>query len=267
MRPYISLLRVRLLNGLQYRAAAIGGLTTQLFWGIMLIFIYRAFFGDAYASNGFSFRELVTYVWIQQAFLMFIHLYDWDSEILEMITTGNISYELCRPINLYQVWYVKLLAKRLAGGILRFAPILVIGFLMPHPYNLALPHSLTALLLFIVTLTLGLFLLVSMSMMVYISIFKTMSPIGSTSLFNTFGTFFAGTAIPIPLMPLWLQNVTRFMPFRWAADLPIRVYSGHIGTHEAFVGIAMQLFWLIILVSIGALIMKRATRLSTVQGG
>ena len=65
MKPYLSLLRVRFLNGLQYRAAAFGGLVTQFFWGLMLIFIFSAFYGDAAYSNGFSFNDLVTYIWLQ----------------------------------------------------------------------------------------------------------------------------------------------------------------------------------------------------------
>jgi ABC-2 type transport system permease protein len=267
MKPYLSLLRVRFLNGLQYRAAAFGGLATQFFWGLMLLFIYGAFYGDAAYSNGFSFSDLVTYIWLQQAFLAFVFLYDWDVELLEMSTTGGISYELCRPINLYQVWFVKLFSKRLASGLLRFSPTLVVGFLLPYPFNLSLPHSPLSLLLFVITLFLGLFLLVSISMMIYISVFKTMHPIGSMTIFGIVGEFFAGMTIPIPLMPMWLQNITQFMPFRWTADLPLRVYSGHIGTHEALIGIVMQLAWTSILITAGALIMKRVTRLSTVQGG
>ena len=267
MKPYFSLLRVRFLNGLQYRAAALGGLATQFFWGIMLVFIYKAFYGDAISSNGFSFKDLVTFIWLQQAFLSFIFLYDWDSEMLDMITTGGISYELCRPVHIYQVWYVKLLSKRLSRGIMRFAPVVILGFLMPYPYNLSLPESPISLVLFVVTLFLGLFLLVAISMLIYISIFKTMSPIGSVGIFSIIGEFFAGMTIPIPLMPSWIQNVCMALPFRWTADLPLRVYSGNIGTSEALTGIAIQSIWIIILVLAGAFVMKRITRLSVVQGG
>ncbi|MCL1805434.1 MAG: ABC transporter permease [Clostridiales bacterium] len=267
MKPYISLLQVRFLNGLQYRAAALGGLATQFFWGIMLVFIYKAFYGGAASSNGFSFQDLVSFVWLQQAFLSFLFLYDWDSEMLDMITTGGISYELCRPVRIYQVWYVKLLSKRLSRGILRFAPVVILGFIMPYPYNLSLPGSPVSLLLFIVTLFLGLFLLVAISMLIYISIFKTMSPIGSVGIFSIIGEFFAGMTIPLPLMPSWLQNICMALPFRWTADLPLRVYSGNIGTPEAITGIAIQSVWIAILVLAGAFIMKRITRLSVVQGG
>lgn len=267
MKPYISLLRVRFLNGLQYRAAALGGLSTQFFWGIMLVFIYTAFYNGADSSNGFSYKDLITFIWLQQAFLSFIFLYDWDSELLDMITTGGISYELCRPVHIYHVWYVKLFSKRLARGVLRFAPVLILGFLMPYPYNLSLPESPLSFLLFIITLFMGLVLLVAISMLIYISIFKTMSPMGSIGIFGVIGEFFSGMTIPIPLMPDWLQKICMALPFRWTSDLPLRVYSGNIGTKDAMTGILIQSVWIIILVLMGSFIMKKVTRLSIVQGG
>ena len=267
IKPYISLLKVRFLNGMQYRAAAIGGIATQFFWGLMLIFIYRAFYGDAASAGGFSYKDLVSFIWLQQAFLAFIFLYDWDAELLEMITTGGISYELCRPVNLYHIWYVKLLSKRLASGIMRFGPVMALGFLMPYPYNLSPPQSPLSFLLFIATLFLGLLLLVALSMIIYISIFKTMSPVGSITAFGIVGEFFAGMTIPIPLMPDWLQRVCFILPFRWTSDLPLRVYSGNIGITEALAGIAVQSLWITALVLTGMLIMKRITHLSVVQGG
>ena len=267
MKPYFSLLRVRFLNGLQYRAAALGGLATNFFWGIMLVFIYTAFYNGAESSNGFSFKDLITFIWLQQAFISFIFLYDWDAEMLDMITSGGISYELCRPVSIYQVWYVKLFSKRLARGVLRFVPVIILGFVMPHPYNLSLPQSPLSFLLFIITLFMGLVLLVAISMMIYISIFKTMSPIGSVGISGIVGEFFSGMTIPIPLMPDWLQRVCMALPFRWTSDLPLRVYSGNIGTAEAITGIGVQAVWIFILVLVGSLIMKRVTRLSIVQGG
>ena len=267
MKPYVSFLRVRFLNGLQYRAAALGGLATQFFWGIMLIFIFKAFYGGADTAGGFSYKDLVTYIWLQQAFLSFQMLYDWDGELLDMITTGGISYELCRPVKLYQVWYVKLLSKRLARGVLRFAPIVFIAFLMPNPYNLSLPQNLVSFLLFLIALFFGLFLLVAISMLIYISVFKTMSPIGSVTVFGLIGEFFSGHTIPIPMMPVWLQEICMFMPFRWFVDFPLRVYSGSIGASEAVTGIAVQSLWIILSVLAGASVMKRITRLSVVQGG
>lgn len=267
MNPYISLLKVRFLNGLQYRAAALGGLLTQFFWGIMAILIYQAFYVNGGQSQTISFSQLITYIWLQQAFLALIMLYDWDYELFGMITSGSISYELCRPFNLYGLWYVKLLSKRLSSVTLRFSPIIVIAFLVPEPYKLSLPHSSISFLLFIITMVLGLLLLVSISMLIYISVFKTMSPVGSMSFIGIVGEFLSGMTIPIPLMPEWLQKVCYIFPFRWTADLPLRVYSGNISVNEAIMSIGVQLVWIAILIGIGSIIMQRITRRVVIQGG
>ena len=267
MKPYISALRVRFLNGLQYRAAALGGLTTQFFWGVMAIFLYKAFYEGGGQPSTMKFSELVTYIWLQQAFLAIIMLYDWDYELFDMITSGNISYELCRPCHLYGFWYVKLLSKRLASATLRFSPIVIIALLFPIPYRLSLPHSPMSFLQFILTLLLGLLLLVAISMLIYLSVFKTMSPVGSMSFVGITGEFFSGMLIPIPLMPEWLQKICYIMPFRWTSDLPLRIYSGNIGINEGWMSIAVQLIWILILVSIGWIIMGRITKRVVVQGG
>lgn len=267
MKPYISLLKVRFLNGLQYRTAALGGLMTQFFWGIMAIFIYQAFYISGGQSQTINFSQLVTYLWLQQALLALIMLYDWDFELFGMITSGNISYELCRPLNLYNLWYVKLLSKRLASVTLRFSPIIIIAFIVPEPYKLSLPHNTILFLLFIITMILGLVLLVSISMLIYISVFKTMSPIGSMSFIGIVGEFLSGMTIPIPLMPEWLQKVCYILPFRWTADLPLRVYSGNISVNEAIISVGVQLVWIALLIGVGSKVMRRMTQHVLLQGG
>lgn len=265
MRAYISIFRVRFMSGLQYRAAAIGGLCTQFFWGIMAILIYQAFYRKA--GQSFSLSQLVTYIWLQQAFLSLLMLYDWDYELFDMITLGNISYELCRPCDLYGLWFVKLISKRLARATLRFSPILLVSLFLPIPYRLSLPNSVTSFMLFLITMILALMLLISISMLIYISVFRTMSPVGSMALLGILGEFFSGATIPIPLMPSWLQKICYILPFRWTADLPLRIYSGSIGSREALLSIVVQVIWIVILGGGGYLIMNRITNNIVVQGG
>jgi ABC-type uncharacterized transport system, permease component len=267
MRPYISALRVRFLSGLQYRTAALAGLMTQFFWGVMAIFIYQAFYKSGGQSGTFDFTQLVTYMWLQQAFLALIMLYDWEYDLFNLITTGNISYELCRPCNLYGLWYAKLLSKRLSSAVLRFSPIILVAILLPKPYKLSLPASPVSFILFAVTMMLGTLLLVAISMLIYISVFKTMSPVGSMAFIGIIGEFFSGMTIPIPLMPEWLQKVCYIMPFRWTADLPLRIYSGNIGVNEAIFSIGIQLIWIVALVCVGLLIMRNITNHVVVHGG
>ncbi|QAY65731.1 ABC transporter permease [Paenibacillus protaetiae] len=267
MRAYYAVCKLRLLNGLQYRAAALAGLATQFFWGFMYIMIYQAFYSNAVHSQPMSLQELVAYLWLQQSFLAFVMLWFRDPELFQLITTGNIAYELCRPTGLYGFWYAKLLAQRIASALLRCFPIMLAAMCLPKPYRLPLPPDFASLMLFIIALLLGLLVVVAVSMFIYISVFITMSPTGSILLIGVFGEFFAGVIVPVPLMPEWLQHIVYALPFRWTADFPFRVYSGNIGVHEAAVGIGVQLGWLVLLTVLGKLALDKALQKVVVQGG
>ncbi|MDF2699780.1 MAG: transporter permease [Haloplasmataceae bacterium] len=267
MKAYYSLFKMTLIKGLQYRISALAGVSTQFFFGFMFIMVYQAFYLSNPATQPISLRELILIVWLQQAFLVFIMLWFRDSEIINLITTGNIAYELCRPTDIYNFWFAKLIAQRLSRAILRCFPILLIAALLPFPYKFTLPDHLTTIILFFLTLILGLIIIVSISMLIYISMFYTMSPTGSLLMFSVLGEFFAGLTIPIPLMPDFLRNLTYMLPFRYAADLPFRIYAGNIKHDEAIISIGIQLFWILLLLTVGKLWLKKALNRIVIQGG
>ncbi|MVO98105.1 ABC transporter permease [Paenibacillus lutrae] len=267
MKAYTSVFKLRLYTGLQYRAAALAGVATQFFWGFIIIMVFEAFYGQASAAQPISLEQLITYVWLQQAFLALIMLWFRDNELFHLITSGNIAYELCRPAQIYSFWYAKLLAQRLASALLRSCPILIVACFLPEPYRMTLPPGVLTFVLFAVSLVMGLFVVIAISMLIYISVFVTMSPMGSLLMFAVIGEFFAGAVIPVPLMPGWLQSIVNLLPFRYTADFPFRVYSGHILMQDAFVGIAIQAVWLAVLVVLGKYAMSRALRRVVVQGG
>jgi ABC-2 type transport system permease protein len=259
--------KLRLLLGMQYRAAALAGVATQFFWGFMLIMIYRAFYLHASGQPPMSLEELASYIWLQQAFLALVALWFRDNELFTLITTGNIAYELCRPADLYGFWYAKLLGMRLSAAILRCIPILLVAAFLPAPYRIQLPPDASAFVLFAAALLLGLLLVVAISMFLYISVFVTMSPTGSMIVFGLIGEFLAGLTIPVPYMPSWLQQIVYALPFRWTADFPFRVYSGNIPHDEALIGLAVQVVWLLSLTLLGRWLLGRTMRKVVVQGG
>ena len=65
----------------------------------------------------------------------------WEKTI-EVIKTGNIAYELCRPQDVYSMWFSKIIGERLSATALRFLPVLIIAMLIPKPYTLNLSITL-----------------------------------------------------------------------------------------------------------------------------
>jgi ABC-2 type transport system permease protein len=267
LRGYTGIFRMKLIAGMQYRAAAWAGIATQFFWGFMLLMIYQAFYRSGGTEPPMSWEQLVAYMWLQQAFLAMVMLWYTDSDLMSSITDGQVAYELCRPYDLYSFWCVRLLATRLSNVTLRCLPILLVAFLLPGEYRMTLPASLGAFGAFLLSMSLSLVLVVVVSMFIYILTFITMSSYGSRLIIGIAAEFMAGQIIPIPLMPQWLQTTLNFFPYRYISDLPFRLYSGNIIGSEAVLQIGIQIAWIVGLFLLGKLAFKSVMRRIVIQGG
>ena len=266
MKGYLGYFKTQLLSGLQYRSAALAGLSTQFFWGFLYCMVYQAFYSHA-SIDSINYRELICYVWLNQAFFSLIMIGIRDSEITNAIRNGTVAYELCRPYDLYSWWYIKLLAKRYANVLLRFLPVIVLAIVLPKPYNLTAPYSVGAFILFLLTLIFGSLIVVSVNIIIHIVAFFTMEDKGVGSIISTVGSFLSGIDIPLPLLPMIIIAVAEYLPFRLIGDLPFRIYSGNIGIGYAIKSLILQIIWVILLFIIGKLIMHRALKKVSIQGG
>lgn len=207
------------------------------------------------------------YVWLNQAFFYLILIAIKDEQIIEQIKNGTVAYELCRPYDLYWWWYLKHLSKRYAGCLLRCFPVIILALLLPKPYNLSLPISILAFILFLLALFLGSLLITSICMLINIITFFTYNDKGISSIIYTIGNLLSGIDVPLPLLPAVVLTITEYLPFRLISDLAVRIYSGNINISYGIKSIILQLIWILILVIIGRLLMKKALSKVSIQGG
>ena len=165
MKGYFTYFKKQIISGLQYKGAALSGLATQYFWGIITAIVYTALY-KVTSVKEINLQELMSYLWLNQSFFALIYLDDRDTDIFNMIKNGEIAYELMRPYNLYKWWFIKIIAKRYSSVALRCLPIIVVSFLLPKPYNLSMPNSLLSLLLFLISILLGSFVIVEINLII-----------------------------------------------------------------------------------------------------
>lgn len=267
MRKYISFFRIRFTNGLQYRAAAYAGVVTQFAWGFMTLLMFWAFYKSDKNSFPMSFEQLSSYIWLQQAFLALFMAWFFENEIFSTITSGNIAYELCRPINIYDMWFVRNVASRSSKAVLRSMPILIVGAFLPSPFRLSFPVNWAASLLFIVSVTIGFLVVVAFSMLIYISAFYTVSPMGIRILSVSLVELFAGAVIPLPFLPGGIRKIFELLPFASMQNTPFLIYTGNLESQDAILSILLQIFWLTALIITGKHLMKNALKKVVIQGG
>src|SRR5215469_3322911 len=125
MNAYKAIFASRFLSLLQYRAAALAGVGTQLFFGLVRVMIYDGFYRSSSVAQPMNAEQVMTYVWLGQAMLMLV-MFDVDKDVAMMIRNGNVAYEMTRPLDLYFTWYVRALSGRAAPLLMRSIPIFII---------------------------------------------------------------------------------------------------------------------------------------------
>jgi ABC-2 type transport system permease protein len=268
--PYLAIFRARFRTMLQYRAAAIAGLVTQVFFGLVMIMIYEAFYNSTNRPQPLTFPQVVSYVWLGQALLALLP-WNVDSEVRAMVRSGAVAYELCRPLDLYNLWFVRSMAWRTAPTVLRAIPMAILAmFVLPliglGEWRLH-PPTVAGGIAFAAAMACTLLLSCAITTLTNITLMWTVSADGTVSIITALVTLLSGMVIPLPLFPDWAQTALRMLPFAGLVDLPYRVYVGNISPGSVPVVMLRQLLWTAALVLFGRWLLKRGMRRVVVQGG
>lgn len=266
MRGYLAIVAARFRVLLQYRAAALGGLFTQIGFGLTRLMILQAFYASTTRPQPMGFPEAVGYVWLGQATLLLV---PWraDADIKAQIRDGSVVYELCRPLDLQTVWMARALASRTAPVFLRLVPMF--GFamwLLPAEWTLQAP-SLAAVFAWLLCFAGAVVLSSSVLVLMGITQMWTVGGDGLQTLLAAASTMFGGLVIPLPLFPDWAQPILYAMPFAGMMDLPSRLFIGSLPPPCAVWVLGHQLLWSAALFGLGRMALRRGLRRLVVQGG
>jgi len=263
MSAYLAIFSARLRMLLQYRAAALAGLGTQLFWGLIRVMAFEAFYRASTVPPPMSVEQIIDYIWLGQAFLLLLPI-RMDSEIRGMVRNGTVAYELVRPLDLYNFWYARSIASCLAPTALRSAPLLAAALLF---FDMRLPATTESGLAFSLAMLSSLLLAGAIGNLLNITLMWTLAGEGTAHLMQAATFLFCGMIVPLPLFPDWMQPLLSYSPFAGLMDLPFRLYTGHIAANQIGMILMRQLGWTLALVLFSRWLLARGIRRLVVQGG
>ena len=258
-------------NSFQYRAAAMAGMFTQVFWGLIMIMVLDAFYKRSSGNAPISLDQAVTYIWLGQAFLSLLP-WSFDRSIQAMIYDGRVSYDFVRPQSVYWLWFARTLGWRTASATLRAFPLLVFavwGMKLLGMPDLAIsaPAGIAEFFAFALSLFSAAILGTVITMMINVSMIWTVSGVGTVAVVSAVVTLFSGMVVPLPLFPGWTQKIISILPFRGLVDVPFRLYSGHLPVNQFPVTLLHQWLWTIGLALCGMAFLKKGAKALAVQGG
>ena len=269
MKAYFSILRQQMIGQMQYRAGFWAGMSTHIFWGVARAAILVAFYVYGQGEAGITMQQAVSMVWLQQ--LAGVLVPGWntnaDAALYNQLRTGDVAYELLRPLDAYTHWYVRSIAGRIGTFLLELVPILGIGLLVPEPWGLGAPVSPLHALACLITLLSGLFTSCAMILLSYAMVLDVRVGDAPSRMAVTVAQILSGLYLPLQLWPEGMQTFLYYQPFAGMLDLPVRLYVGAQPLSRAGEIVLLQAFWPAVFVLTGRAWIGRSFKKLVIQGG
>jgi len=265
-----ALFIIKVAAELQYRAAAWAHSSVGIFWAALHIVMFTVFYTYGNEENAaITLSQAISYAWLAQILysLTALSYLGIDDELREKIVDGNVSLELCRPLDLYAHWFTKSAANRLGGSFWRIVITILVALLAPAAFRLSPPASAFGFIFFLLSAASAfLFTAAYVMLLTAIRVRLTWGD-GPTTSLAFLGMLLGGSYLPLQLWPDFLQRILLFQPFAGRLDIPIRLFIGSMPPEDALWAIGIQLTWTIIFIAVGKLLMKRNISQLIVQGG
>ena len=263
--PYLEFSRVGFVNILAFRLRYYTGILTYLINVTVYYFIWSAVYSPraSTALAGYDLGQMLTYVavgWIIRSFY-------WntiDQEMAYEVLEGKIAMQLIKPVSVQGMWLARAAGESTFRLGMLTAPtaLILIAVLPVRPPASNLHFALFA------TATLGSFLLMgAINFMIGTCAIPLQSILALIRAKFWLIELLSGLLIPIRFFPAPLRAVSSWLPFEHIAYTPLQIYLGKLTVAQAGRKVLTQWAWVALLLWLGALWWRRATRKITIQGG
>lgn len=265
LERYYALFSANLQEAMVYRFAFFTNFLAEIVKTIVMLEVWMAVYRQRSTVAGFDYPMMVTYLLVSQA-VNNVYGFRNDAErpISEKIRKGTIVFDLLRPVRFVNAR----LAENVGQTVLQviFAMLTLLGFRIFLP-ELSSPPSLLYGLLFAVSVSVGFFIMFSVSVMSGLLSFWLMNNWGLRSAKTAIVNFFSGALVPIAVLPGWMQKIVTILPFKNIVYVPTMIYMGQYDIRETLGYIGIQIFWSVVMWLTAKWLFRLAIRRVSINGG
>ncbi len=245
-----------------YRLSAWLGSISSVTTFLIQVLIWRSLLGNG-ARFGTTFNMMLTYAVLTQIANSFVSSFSGET-ISRLIQNGDIAIYLVQPIHLKRHLFLGDLGKNLFSVFLLNFPVCLVLILF---WGITLPNDPMVIFVTIIMLINGMVILFHYRYILgLISFWLLKNPFASWG-FQNAESIFSGKVLPIWLCPLWLNELTRYLPFRYFTYEPVALFVGKGNIADWWKILLIQFCWMAFFIALERLISARAIRKLIVQGG
>ncbi len=263
MKLFWEVTKLSFRRQLTYRAATVVGLVTNIFFGLMRAYVLIALYNKQTVVEGFTIQDVITYTGLTQAVIIYLSIFG-SYDLMRAVHQGEIANDLLKPMSLFSFWLAQDLGRALVGFLLRGLTIMVIYALI---FDVTYPETLTQWLAFFVTLVLSWLISFAYRFLVNLTAFWSPDARGIGRFAFIIVMFFSGFLMPLRFFPDWVQTLASFTPFPHMLNTVVEIYLGALTGTTLLWALLAQVAWVLGLIVLCQLVLRRATRRLVILGG
>lgn len=262
LHKYFVLIRMKWIEMFEYRAESVIWIAGALTQPLITLAVWLGISGGN-GVDGFSQEQFILY--FASLILVERMTTSWDVwELDREIRHGTISFHLLRPFHPVH-WAIAENIVYKAFFLFVLIPIWGMGaFFIPA---LRLSLSLGEAAVFVLALVLALAIRFLMGWCVGLLGFWVSRVVAIYSVLEGISLFFSGRIAPLSIMPPFIQEIGKFLPFSSIIYFPVNILMGNATAVQILYGLLAQLVWILILIILFRLLWQAGIRAYHAAGG
>lgn len=246
-----------------YPQAALWGLLTNSFFGLLRIAVLVALFGSSPQVAGYTVQDAITYAGLTQTLIAALALFGW-TDFMRAVHRGEVVTDLLRPHDPLAFWAAQDAGRAAGQFVLRGLPMLALFTLV---FGATLPAGAAGWAVTVPSVLLAWALSFLFRFVVNCAAFWTADAVGVGRFAWALWGLGCGFLMPLAFFPPWLQGVLAWTPFPAMLNTPVELWLGVKTGPGAWTALGMQLTWTAALYVLARTVLTRGLRRLEVAGG
>lgn len=230
---------------------------------VIQISVWKALYKNEGVRQLISLTDMLVYTLIS-IFLLSLTRFGVGNKIAERVTSGAIESDFTKPISFKYYLLAEDLGNNLFKALFVSLPAAIVFLIF---YDLSVLPTIINLLIFIISVGLGVLIAFHIHYIVGLSAFWLHSTWYLQFYLGALFELFSGSTVPLWFYPNWLQTICDWLPFKYIFFEPISIFLGRYTLPVSLNIIGIQIFWLFVLFIIERLVWNNVERKVVVHGG
>jgi len=212
---------------------------------------------------GYTQSMMLTYVLVG-TFVNDVIFATRTTHIASEINEGTLTNYLIRSLSYLKYHFARDFGDKAMNIVFSLGELTLL-ILILHP-PVVFQTNIVTLLLFLLSLALGLILHFFISVLISLIGFWSNEGWGPRFIFYQAIGFFSGALFPLDLLPKPIFTFFQALPFSYLTFFPTKLYLGQLSLQEIFIGFGVLIIWILLMSRITLFVWSRGLKVYTAQG-